>query len=281
MPGSNPIKCVLFDIGGVVVGSPLVAINEYEKRKNLPRHWINVAITQQGADGAFQRFERNELDLYSFYKQFGAELSNARQNNGWYRKFCEMRGQNIPDNLPENLHIDGRELFGFMMRESFNPDIKVLKAINRLRESGKFKVAALTNNFVPPTAASDDGETVPTLEEEVQHLGLGPAFEQLKSFFDKYIESAKVGMRKPDPEFFKYAMRTLQVSPEETVFLDDIGINLKAAKKLGMTTIRVSPISSVPALQELEKVVGMTLLDEEDVKEYQAREAKRRGNSRL
>ncbi|KAK0529997.1 hypothetical protein OC835_004159 [Tilletia horrida] len=293
------------DIGGVVVGSPLAAINayvpavdrlanvlrfwlmhslssdRYEIDRGLPRHWINVAITQQGSEGAFQKFERNELDMYTFYKRFGQELSDASKNNEFYREFCELRGQPVPSNLPESIEIDGRELFGFMMRESFNPDPKMLRAISTLRASGRFKVAALTNNFVPPTVPSGEGSAVPTLEEEVQHLGLGPAFEQLKSFFDMYIESAKVGMRKPDPEFFKYALRALKVEAHETVFLDDIGINLKAARKLGIITIRVSPNSSIPALQELEKIVGMQLVDEEDLQEYEAKVAKRKPQSKL
>ncbi|CAD6979207.1 unnamed protein product [Tilletia controversa] len=267
MTGSGQIKCVIFDIGGVVVGSPLSAINDYEEERGLPRNWINIAITQQGTQGAFQRFERNEIDLYSFYKKFGEELSNASQNNEWYRKFCEMRDMPVPNNLPESFKIDGRELFGCMMQASFNPDPKMLQAINILRESGRFKVAALTNNFQPPSAPSPEGETVPSLDEEVKHLGLGPHFKQLKEFFHLFIESSKVGLRKPDPEIYKYALRELQVEPHEAVFLDDIGINLKAAKKLGIVTIRVQPTSSVPALQELEKIVGMQLLDEEDVQD--------------
>ncbi|KAL9935410.1 hypothetical protein V8E36_005758 [Tilletia maclaganii] len=274
------IKCVLFDIGGVVVGSPLAAINVYEQNRNLPRHWINVAITSQGAEGAFQRFERNELDLHSFYRQFGTELSNAEKNNQYYRDFCQVRAQPIPSNLPTSLQVDGRELFGFMMRESFKADPKMLKAIVTLRQSGRFKVAALTNNFTPPTTvpstSDSDGKPAPTLEEEVEHLGLGPAYEQLKSCFDLFIESAKVGMRKPDPEFFRYALRALDVQAQEVVFLDDIGINLKAAKTLGMKTIRVSIASSIPALQELEKVVGMRLIEDDDLQEYEAKVARRR-----
>ncbi|KAE8250299.1 hypothetical protein A4X13_0g4831 [Tilletia indica] len=281
MSGSQQIKCVIFDIGGVVVGSPLAAINEYEEEHGLPRHWINLAITQQGSQGAFQRFERNETDLYSFYKKFGEELSNTAQNNEWYRKFCTVRGMPIPKNLPESIEIDGRRLFGFMMRSSYNPDPKMLRAISILRESGRFKVAALTNNFKPPSAPAPEGEAVPTLDEEVKHLGIGPAFAQLKAFFHMFIESSEVGMRKPDPEFYKYALRELQVEAQETVFLDDIGINLKSAKKLGINTIRVHPTSSVPALQELEKMVGMQLLDEEDVLEYEQKLAKRRKQSKL
>lgn len=53
--------------------------------------------------------------------------------------------------------------------------------------------------------------------------------------------------RKPDPEFYKHALDLLKVQASEVVFLDDIGPNLKAAQKLGITTIRkfsVSPPSA-------------------------------------
>ncbi|KAJ1021687.1 hypothetical protein NDA16_003823 [Ustilago loliicola] len=198
-------KAVIFDIGGVVVGSPLFAINRYEKEHGLPFQYLNVAITAQGHGGAFQRFERSELDLYTFYRRFGEELSNVEKNNEAYTKFCKSRGQ----------------------------------------DSGKFTIAALTNNFAPPTEIPADAQTsaakAPSLEEELEHLGLGGSHYELRKMFDHYIESAVVGKRKPDPEFYKHALDLLKVEASEVVFLDDIGPNLKAAQKLGITTIRKYP----------------------------------------
>ena len=52
------------------------------------------------------------------------------------------------------------------------------------------------------------------------------------------------GNRKPDPEFYEYALNLLKVKPSEVVFLDDIGPNPKAAQKLGITTIRKCPLAS-------------------------------------
>ncbi len=86
--------------------------------------------------GAEQRFERSELDLYTFYRQFGEELSNVEANNQNYIKFCKSRGQGehlpteeyytgaerllmacllcddsteVPE-LPKKLHVDGRDV---------------------------------------------------------------------------------------------------------------------------------------------------------------------------
>jgi hypothetical protein len=88
----SPPRVVLFDIGGVVVGSPLVGINAYEAQHGLPHDYLNVAITARGRQGAFQRFERSELDLHSFYARFGQELSEAEAGNEAYRQFCRRRG---------------------------------------------------------------------------------------------------------------------------------------------------------------------------------------------
>ncbi|KDN40261.1 epoxide hydrolase N-termina [Tilletiaria anomala UBC 951] len=266
------IKGVVFDIGGVVVGSPIVGINKYEKSHGLPHHYLNHAITMRGQNSAFQRFERNELDLYTFYEQFGRELSDAPTLNEWYLQYCKNRGIDVPS-LPDSIRVDGRELFGIMMQESLNPDRNVLTAVRRLKQSGKFRIAALTNNFSAPKTTDPRPQKGKerSLEEELAFIGMGEKGKDLKAEFDMYIESAIVGMRKPDPRFFKYALDQLQLKPEETVFLDDIGINLKAAASLGINTIRVEPLSSLPALRKLEAFTGMKLVDDEVAREEEER----------
>ena len=77
------------------------------------------------------------------------------------------------------------------------------------------------------------------------------------ALFDVVVESSVVGVRKPEPEFYEIACRLLEVEPPECVFLDDLGVNLKPARAMGMTTIKVE----VPdvALAELERVLGLVL----------------------
>lgn len=84
-----------------------------------------------------------------------------------------------------------------MMKESTRIDPLIAEAIKRLRASGKFVIAALTNNFSPPTTTSSvDGKgSAPSLDEELKHLGLDKGTALIKSYFDHYIESAVVGMR--------------------------------------------------------------------------------------
>ena len=80
----------------------------------------------------------------------------------------------------------------------------------------------------------------------------------MREHFDVFIESSVVGMRKPDPRIYELTCRELGVAPSRAAFLDDLGTNLKAARALGMTTIKVE--APEPALRELSAVVGFDLL---------------------
>ena len=75
--------------------------------------------------------------------------------------------------------------------------------------------------------------------------------------FDLILESSKLGVRKPEPEFYALACERLAVQPHECVFLDDLGVNLKPAAGMGMTTIKV--VDPGGALAELAEVVGFPL----------------------
>ena len=76
--------------------------------------------------------------------------------------------------------------------------------------------------------------------------------------FDFVIESSKENVRKPDPEFYLLACKRAKIEPNEAIFLDDLGINLKPAKELGMTTIKV--IDPDVALDELQNFLDFNLL---------------------
>jgi putative hydrolase of the HAD superfamily len=73
--------------------------------------------------------------------------------------------------------------------------------------------------------------------------------------FDVVVESSKVGCRKPEPRFYEIACEQLGVTPSECVFLDDLGINLKPAKAMGMATIKV--VHPDTALAELSATLGL------------------------
>src|SRR3989442_15744314 len=121
-----------------------------------------------------------------------------------------------------------------MVARGFGPRPAMARAITRIRQAG-LRTAALTNNWPRP----DDG--VPS----VNGNGLG---------FDVVIESAVVGLRKPDPRIYELVLAELDVDAGATVFLDDLGINLKPARALGMTTIKVTDPDR--ALAELADTLG-------------------------
>ncbi len=77
------------------------------------------------------------------------------------------------------------------------------------------------------------------------------------TLFDHVIESAKIGLRKPDPKIYAMMTEALSVDPQNCVYLDDLGVNLKPARAMGMTTIKVT--DAAQALVELEAATGLAL----------------------
>jgi putative hydrolase of the HAD superfamily len=133
----------------------------------------------------------------------------------------------------------GHELEGRLVLERLAGEIRpqMVAAIRECRT--KYKTACLTNNFTRAEAA---------LSDEVAAV---------YSLFDAILESRVLGVRKPDPRFYELACEALEVQPGECVFLDDLGVNLKPARALGMRTIKVT--DPAVALAELGEVLGMSL----------------------
>jgi putative hydrolase of the HAD superfamily len=135
--------------------------------------------------------------------------------------------------------VDGRAVLAMLGGQL---RAEMVEALRRCHE--RLKTAMLTNNFVvgaPPA----DGER-----------GTGPLADLL-DHFDVVVESSRVGLRKPDPAIYQLVCDELGVEPAEAAFLDDLGVNLKPARALGMTTIKVGDPAA--AIAELEAVVGFPL----------------------
>ncbi|KAJ3966086.1 HAD-like domain-containing protein [Lentinula raphanica] len=250
---SKKFKAVIFDIGGVVVRSPFIAIARYEQEHRIPKNYLNCSIVARGSKGAWQKFERGELELFDFYKKFSKDLSDTANGNVWYRDYCKRRNIICPQ-LPDTLEVDGRELFGMMMRESTQYDTHMVEAIRRIRSAGKHKVIALTNNFSRTS-------TTPIPPSELEFLGWtdGATPKKLRAMFDDFCDSSTLGARKPEPRFYLLACERNGIKPTEAVFLDDIGLNLKAAKELGMETIHVRIGGTLDAVKILGTKVGLNL----------------------
>lgn len=134
--------------------------------------------------------------------------------------------------------VDGREVLSCLSGE-LRP--AMVEAVRRCSE--QFVTGLLTNNFV--TGADDRGAA--------HH----PEWADVVAQFHVVVESSRVGVRKPDLRFYEIACELAEVEPSEVVFLDDLGVNLKPARTMGMTTIKVGDPSA--ALAELESVLGVPL----------------------
>lgn len=131
--------------------------------------------------------------------------------------------------------VDAAQLM-LLLRGEVRP--AMVEAVRRCRE--QLRTGLLTNNFV-----------LDAQEHERADL------DGVLALFDVVVESRAVGVRKPEPRFYELACEQLDIEPREAVFLDDLGVNLKPARAMGMTTIKVEDPDT--AIAELEAVVGFAL----------------------
>ena len=185
---------------------------------------------------SFNRYE-NDNDLpENFLRTVNSTNPN---NNAWaklersevdLKKFDELfleESQNLGHAVP------GKEVIALLKGEVRPQMINALKIIKN-----NMIQACLTNNI----QAMD--------EEFAGNVSASGKHDEVMKLFDFVIESSKENVRKPDPNFYLLACKRAGIEPNEAIFLDDLGINLKPAKVLGMTTIKV--IDPDKALSELQ-----------------------------
>uniref|UniRef100_A0A0K0EBT0 HAD family phosphatase n=1 Tax=Strongyloides stercoralis TaxID=6248 RepID=A0A0K0EBT0_STRER len=115
-------------------------------------------------------------------------------------------------------------------------DENLSRYIRKLKKKG-YKIAMITNNFY---IDKDKKRTV--ILKDI-------------SDFDVVVESCKVGMRKPNPEIYKYTLKLLNVKPNETLFIDDLKINCQGAKNIGIKAIHVENGDTKSAVNEVKKLL--------------------------
>ena len=116
--------------------------------------------------------------------------------------------------------------------------------VEALKHTGaNFKLGCITNNLPANAIGSAQGRSFYVAE--------------VMALFDHVIESARIGLRKPDPRIYQMMVEALKVDPKNCIYLDDLGINLKPARAMGMTTIKV--VSPAQAIGELEAATGFKL----------------------
>jgi putative hydrolase of the HAD superfamily len=211
------IKAVFWDFGGVLTTSPFDAFNRFERENHLPHNFIRKVNAANPDTNAWARLERSEITLEEFDREFELETEAS-----------------------------GHAVRGITVLELLSGDLRpeMVEALRRCKK--KFRTACLTNNM----KGLD--------EADIKQLGRrATELQAVMDIFDYVVESSKIGIRKPDPRFYEIACEIVGVAPAQAVFLDDLGVNLKPARAMGMHTIKVTDPHR--ALTELESLLGLVL----------------------
>jgi len=209
-------KAVLWDFGGVILASPFEAFRHYEGDHGLPIDFIRTVNSTNPHTNAWAMLERSQVTADQFDALFAAE--------------SEVLGHRVP----------GSAVLSLLAGE-IRPEMVAM--LDRVRDAG-YLTACLTNNVV-------GGEGL-DLTGDARAVEIAAIMER----FDVIVESSKVGVRKPEPRFYEIACELLGVQPHECVFLDDLGINLKPASAMGMSTIKVA--TAAQAIADLSAALGWT-----------------------
>ena len=187
-------------------------------RHNLPKDLIRTINSTNPDNNAWAKLERSEINQEEFDSLFKVE--------------SQQFGHSVP----------GKQVLA-LLKGQIRPEM--VKALREIKD--KLIQGCLTNNI----QSSEDQEL------ETDNAAISGTHKEIMGLFDFVFESSKENVRKPDPKFYQLACKRGKVNPNEVIFLDDLGINLKPAKALGMKTIKV--VRSEDALQDLQDLLDFPI----------------------
>jgi putative hydrolase of the HAD superfamily len=142
------------------------------------------------------------------------------------------------ESLALGAEVRGKDILPLLSGDLRPEMVEALKSVK-----ARFKTGCITNNLPANAIGSASGRSLYVAD--------------VMALFDHIIESAKIGLRKPDPRIYRMMIDALGVDPQHCVYLDDLGVNLKPARDMGMTTIKV--VNAPQAIAELEAATGLSL----------------------
>ncbi|XP_042658969.1 bifunctional epoxide hydrolase 2 isoform X4 [Tyto alba] len=223
-------RAVLFDLGGVLFGPGLQHfLGSCERDCALPRNFLRKVMFAGNSDSPYTKVMRGQITL----SQLFSEMEEG----------CRQHASASGITLPPTFSV-ARAFEEMGAKGTVNAPL--LRAARVLRRNG-FKTCVLTNNWVDDSAG---------------RLFTAVLMNLLRRHFDLMIESCRLGVQKPDPQIYTYALDALQAKPHEVILLDDVGENLKPAREMGMATVLVGDTET--ALKELEELSGIQLLTQEE-----------------
>lgn len=231
----------------------------------IPPGWVNYSISRTAPNGYWQKLERGDIPMDDdYFRGFSEDLHNAERWQDFYVRE-QAKNPKLPKSIPPVPSVDARWLFDEMMASANHPDPWMFPALQNLKASGKYILAALSNTVI----FSPD------------HPMYNPDYldDPVRSLFDVFMSSAHIGIRKPDPAMYSYARHRVNeyskmnaasargkaldwaagIQPIDILFLDDIGENLKEARRQGFRTIKVTLGRAFEAVDELERATGLDL----------------------
>ena len=209
------IRAVLWDFGGVLTTSPFEAFARFEREHGYPEGFIRRINATDPDTNAWARLERSEISVDEFDTAFAAEAQRHGRS---------LRGRDVLALLAGDLRP------------------RVVAALRTCAQH--LQNACITNNV-----AFGEGPGMAAASAGAQRVA------EVMQLFDFVLESSKEGVRKPDPRIYELALGRLGVEAGATVYLDDLGVNLKPARALGIHTIKVGDPDI--ALGELAALTGL------------------------
>jgi len=213
---STDLQAVIWDFGGVLTSSPFEAFTRYEAANGLPKDFVRSVNAVNIQENAWAKLERSEVTADEFDVLFRDE--------------SRALGHEVP----------GKDILGLLSGDVRPTVVEALKICKT-----HVKVGCITNNAPVGKGAgmSSDANKAAQVSE-------------IMTLFDHVIESSKLGIRKPDPRIYALMCEALDVDPKHCVYLDDLGINLKPARAMGMHTIKV--LNEAQLLQDLRQATGFS-----------------------
>ena len=187
---------------------------------------------------AFNRYEREHGLPIDFIRSVNA--TNPDTNAWALLERSELSPTGFDTVFAEESAALGHRIPGIDVLSLLSGDVRpeMVDLLDRVKAAG-YATACLTNNIV--------SEGTPDARRA--------AIDPIMARFDVVVESSRVGVRKPEPRFYEIACELLSVEPSACVFLDDLGINLKPAAAMGMTTIKV--LGATQAIADLTNLLDL------------------------
>ena len=211
------IKAVIWDFGGVLTTSPFEAFNTYETERGLPVDFIRRVNARDPDTNAWARLERSEVSAEEFDQLFRTESAVL------------------------GYEVSGKDVLGLLSGSLRPLAVQALKTCKQ-----HVKTGCITNN-----APIGKGTSMTNDDERAA------AVARVFGNFDHVLESSRIGIRKPDPRIYALMCEALDVEASNCIYLDDLGINLKPARAMGMTTIKVT--GEAQLIDELSAATGFGL----------------------